>query len=49
MTALDGVHAILRCLSGGQSVLKAPREPTILARNVIPDGITRSYEEFLYE
>ena len=43
MTALDGVHAILRCLSGGQSALKTPREPTI------PYDTNRSYEEFLYE
>ena len=43
MTTLDGVHAILRCLSGGQSVLKTPREPTI------PYDTNRSYEEFLYE
>ncbi len=49
MTALDGVHAILRCLSGGQSALKTPREPTLLAREVIPRGSTRSYKEFLYE
>ena len=49
MTTLDGVHAILRCLSGGQSALKTPRDPTILARYVIPHGITRSYKEFLYE
>ena len=49
MTALDGVHAILRCLSGGQSVLKTPRELPILAQKVIPRGISRSYQEFLYE
>ena len=49
MTALDGVHAILRCLSGGQSALKTPREPTLLAREVIPRGSTRSYKEFLFE
>lgn len=49
MTSLDGVHAILRCLSGGQSALKTPRAPVILARDVIPDGTTLSYEEFLYE
>ena len=49
MTTLDGVHAILRCLSGGQSALKTPRDPIILAREVIPRGSTRSYKEFLYE
>lgn len=43
MTALDGVHAILRCLSGGQSALKTPRVPTI------PYDTNRSYEDFLYE
>ena len=43
MTALDGVHAILRCLSGGQSALKTPRVPTI------PYDTNRSYKEFLYE
>ena len=49
MTTLDGVHAILRCLSGGQSALRTPRDPIILARYVIPHGITRRFEEFLYE
>ena len=44
MTALDGVHAILRCLSGGQSVLKTPRGPAIPLYET-----NRSYEEFLYE
>ena len=43
MTTLDGVHAILRCLSGGQSVLKTPRASTI------PYDTNRSYREFLYE
>ena len=43
MTTLDGVHAILRCLSGGQSALKTPRGPAI------PYDTDRSYEEFLYE
>ena len=49
MTTLDGVHAILRCLSGGQSALKTPRELPIRVRDIIPDSITLSYEEFLYE
>ena len=49
MTTLDGVHAILRCLSGGQSALKVSRELPILASNVVPSDITRSYREFLYE
>ena len=43
MTTLDGVHAILRCLSGGQSALKTPRG------SAIPYDTNRSYEEFLYE
>ena len=46
MTTLDGVHAILRCLSGGQSALRTPREfPIILHEHIS----TRSYKEFLYE
>ena len=49
MTALDGVHAILRCLSGGQSALKTPRELPILAGGITSRGIIRSYKEFLYE
>ena len=49
MTALDGVHAILRCLSGGQSALKTPRELPIRARYIVPEGLTLSYKEFLYE
>ena len=49
MTTLDGVHAILRCLSGGQSVLKTPRELPIRARDIIPEGLTLSYKEFRYE
>ena len=54
MTTLDGVHAILRCVSGGQSALKTPRELPIpahgtLAHGIIPRSITRSYKEFLYE
>ena len=55
MTTLDGVHAILRCVSGGQSALKMPQEFATLAystlahNDVIPPGITRSYREFLYE
>ena len=44
MTTLDGVHAILHCLSGGQSALKTPRGLAIH-----PYGTNRSYREFLYE
>ncbi len=43
MTTLDGVHAILRCLSGGQSALKTPRE------SAIRYDTNRSYKEFLYD
>ena len=49
MTTLDGVHAILRCLSGGQSALKTPRELAIRAHHHDLHDITRSYREFLYE
>ena len=45
MTALEGVHAILRCLSGGQSALKTPRGPYIRTIH----GITGHHKEFLYE
>ena len=45
ITALDGVHAILHCLSGGQSALKTPREPDIGTIH----GITGKHKEFLYE
>ena len=34
MTALDGVHTILRCLSGGKSPLKTPPEPATLPPNI---------------
>ena len=49
MTTLDGVHALLRCLSGGQSALKTSRELPIRARDIIPEGLTLSYQDFLYE
>ena len=49
MTTLDGVHAILRCLSGGQSALKTSRELPIRARDIIPDDLNLSYGDFLYE
>ena len=49
MTSLDGAHAILRCLSGGRSALKTPREFPIRAHDLIPEGLTLSYKDFLYE
>lgn len=50
MTALDGVHAILRCLSGGQNALKTPQESYIRSFYIRSlHGTNRSYKEFLYE
>ena len=49
MTTLDGVHAILHCLSGGQSALRTPQELAIRAHHHVLRGITLSYKEFLYE
>ncbi len=49
MTTLEGVHAILRCLSGGESALRTPRELAIRAHHHVLRGITLSYKEFLYE
>ncbi len=51
MTILDAVHAILRCLSGGESALIEPRAYTYPAYGPIPaDANTRpNYKEFLYE
>ena len=46
MTTLDAVHAILGCLSGGQSALLKPRRDRFL------DGFREhdyQYQEFLYE
>ena len=46
MTTLDAVHAILGCLSGGQTALLEPRRDRFL------EGLEEHeyrYEEFLYE
>ena len=51
MTILDAVHAILRCLSGGESALVEPREyrfPGYLPGRVFGD-VVPPYKEFLYE
>lgn len=52
LTVLDTVHAVLRCLSGGESVLRAtPKEHSMVGgwQGVVPDGHLRAYTEFLYE
>ena len=52
LTVLDTVHAVLRCLSGGESVLRAtPKEHSMVGdwQGVVPDGRLRAYTEFLYE
>ena len=46
MTTLDAVHAILGCLSGGQSVLLAPRRDRFLER---VEEYDYDYREVLYE
>ena len=48
MTLLDAVHAILGCLSGGQSALLEPRHDRFWGGDV-PTEHDYSYEEFLYE
>ena len=48
ITVLDVVHALLRCLSGGESALAKPRTRTILFGRA--KGQDRSiFEEHLYE
>ncbi len=49
MTILDAVHALLRCLSGGESPLIKPKEYTVPWNHQFHghDGLT--YEDFLYE
>ena len=51
LTLLDAVHAVIRCLSGGESALSVtPADYKIGGWNrVVPDGDARSYSEFLYE
>ena len=50
MTSLDAVHAVLRCLSGGEGALVEPRQFRIRGRShgsTIPSNL--DYKEFLYE
>ena len=52
LTVLDTVHAVLRCLSGGESVLRAtPKEHSMVGwwQGVVAGGDRRTYAEFLYE
>lgn len=51
LTLLDAVHTVIRCLSGGESALRAPPEDYYLGgwNGVVPDGHRRTYKEFLYE
>ena len=48
VTSLDIVHAILECLSGGQSPLREPRNDRFWGSGV-PEDHSYEYEEFLYE
>ncbi len=48
MTTLDAVHAVIRCLSGGESALIKPREYTRPAHGPIPRDAKADYTEFLY-
>ena len=49
MTTLDAAHALLRCLSGGASVLIDPPPYTRPAYGPIPWEAQLDYKEFLYE
>ena len=49
LTVLDAVHAILGCLSGGQSVLVRPRENRLGGFGGVPLNSGYTYEDFLYE
>ena len=51
LTLLDAVHTVIRCLSGGESALRAPPEHYYVGEwnGVVPDGHRRTYKEFLYE
>lgn len=51
LTVLDAVHAVLRCLSGGESPLRTiPPDYTLDGwPELVPDGHLRTYAEFLYE
>ena len=48
MTSLDVVHAILACLSGGQSPLIEPRRDRFWGSGM-PENHSYDYKEFLYE
>ena len=48
MTSLDVVHAILTCLSGGQSPLIEPRRDRFWGSGM-PENHSYDYKEFLYE
>ena len=49
MTILDAVHALLRCLSGGESPLVKPRKYAQPALGPIPLDDKPYYRDFLYE
>ena len=51
LTLLDAVHTVVRCLSGGESALRAPPEDYYVGgwQGKVPDGDRRTYKEFLYE
>ncbi len=49
MTTLDAVHAILRCLSGGESALVEPRKSRSPKYGPVPRNIDLDHREFLYE
>ena len=48
MTVLDAVHALLRCLSGGESALAQPRDRTIFFGPAVGQDLS-IFEEHLYE
>lgn len=48
MTSLDVVHAVIECLSDGQSALLEPRRDRFWA-NDLPADHSYDYEDFLYE
>ena len=51
LTLLDAVHAVIECLTGGESALHvSPKDHPVGAwAGVVPDGWSRTYAEFLYE
>ena len=51
LTVLDAVHAVLRCLSGGESPLRnIPSDYTLDGwPEIVPNGHLRTYADFLYE